>query len=257
MSKKAILAVSFGTTYKETRAKTIDATVSAIAQAFPDYVVRQAFTSTVVIKRINEQEGLHIDTPAEALQKLASAGFKEVYVQSLHFLPGIEYELLEKIVAEHQTDFEILKVTQPLLVNFADFEQITEFLQAPGLKLKPNEAILWMGHGSSHSSFTTYACLDHMLEGTPSYVGAVESYPDIQRAIAKLNADGVKRVCLHPLMLVAGNHAHNDMASTEPDSWKSLLEQNQMMVEPILKGLGEYPQIQTMFINKLQRLVEE
>lgn len=112
-----------------------------------------------------------------------------------------------------------------------------------------------MGHGTAHSSFTTYACLDHMLAGTKSYVGAVESYPDITDELTRLKHAQIKKVYLQPLMMVAGNHAHNDMASDNPHSWKSIVDANNIDAQPRLKGLGEYPEIQQLFIEKLSKLI--
>lgn len=255
MTKKAVLAVSFGTTFPETREKTIGATERAIKEAFPGYDVYRAFTSKIVRHRIEEKEGLTIDDPATALGKLAAKGYEEVYVQSLHIIPGIEYSLVQKTAKDYQGKFRTLKVTQPLLDTFADFQQLVRFMADQSAELPNGEAILWMGHGTAHSSFTTYACLDHMLAYTKSYVGAVESYPDVEDEIKRLKHAGVAKVYTQPLMMVAGNHAHNDMASDDPHSWKSILEDNGIVAEPVLKGLGEYPEIQKMFIAKLKEIL--
>lgn len=255
MAKKAILAVSFGTTFPETREKTIGATEQAISQAFPDYDVFRAFTSKIVRKRIKEKEGLSIDDPATALTKLADKGYEKVYAQSLHIIPGIEYRLVEDVVAAYQDRFKEIKLTQPLLNTFDDFQQLTAFLKKQSAYLPSGKAILWMGHGTAHSSFTTYACLDHMLAGTKSYVGAVESYPDIEDEIMRLKHAQVTKVFMQPLMMVAGNHAHNDMASNDPHSWKSILKAHDITAHPVLKGLGEYSEIQQMFIAKLREII--
>lgn len=255
MTKKAILAVSFGTTFPETRKKTIGTTERAISCAFPDYDVFRAFTSKIVRKRIQEKEGLTIDDPATALSKLLDRGYEEVYVQSLHIIPGIEYGLVKDIVAEYRGRFKLLRLTPPLLETFADFERLTDFLKKQSAYLPSGKAILWMGHGTAHSSFTTYACLDHMLAGAKSYVGAVESYPDIEDEVMRLKHAQVTKVFMQPLMMVAGNHAHNDMASNDPDSWKCILKKHGITAHPVLKGLGEYPEIHDMFIAKLKEII--
>ena len=252
MTKKAILAVSFGTTYPETREKTIGATEQALGKAFPDYDVFRAFTSKIVRRRIQEKENLTIDDPATALQKLAAQGYEEVVVQSLHIIPGIEYGIVKQVVADYQDQFKLLQCTQPLLDTFEDFQKMAAFLKKQSDYLPSGKAILWMGHGTAHSAFTTYACLDHMLMGTKSYVGAVESYPDVSDEIKRLEHAKISKVFMQPLMMVAGNHAHNDMASDEPDSWKSILKDHGIVAHPVLKGLGEYPEIQQMFVEKLQ-----
>lgn len=255
MTKKAILAVSFGTTFPETREKTIGATERAIKKAFPGYDVFRAFTSKIVRHRIEEKEGLVIDDPATALNKLAAKGYEEVYVQSLHIIPGIEYGLVQETAKKYQDSFKVIKVTQPLLDTFEDFQRLVRFIANQSSKLPSGEAILWMGHGTAHSSFTTYACLDHMLAYTKSYVGAVESYPDVDDEIKRLKHAGITKAYTQPLMMVAGNHAHNDMASDDPQSWKSILENNGITAEPVLKGLGEYPEIHDMFIAKLKEIL--
>lgn len=256
MTKKAILAVSFGTTFPETREKTIGATEEALKKAFPGYDLFRAFTSRIVRHRIQKNEGITIDDPVVALDKLADQGYEEVYVQSLHIIPGIEYNLLKNSVMAFQDRFAVLKLTKPLLVSFADFQALTSWMEEEGRDLPAGEGILWMGHGTAHRAFTTYACLDHMLSGTNSYVGAVESYPDVQDEIKRLCHANIKKVYLRPLMMVAGNHAHNDMAADTPHSWKTQLENNGIAVTPVLAGLGESPAIQRLFIDRMKEIMK-
>ena len=256
MNKKAILAVSFGTTYPETREKTIGATEKKISKEFPDYDVFRAFTSTIVRKRIYKNEGIKVDSIQEALNKLRAQGYEEVYLQSLHIIPGIEYQLVQNAIDGYSPQFKKLVATPPLLDKFADYEQLVNFLKKQSAYLPSGKAILWMGHGTAHSAFTTYACLDHMLAGTKSYVGAVESYPDVHDEIKRLKHAKVEKVYMQPLMMVAGNHAHNDMASDQPNSWKTILKENDIVGHHVLKGLGEYEEIQEMFIAKLRTTIE-
>ncbi|QLL69178.1 sirohydrochlorin cobaltochelatase [Lactobacillus sp. 3B(2020)] len=256
MSKQAILAVSFGTTYPETRSKTIEATVEKIQATYPKAKVVQVFTSRIVRQRVLVNEQLVVDSPEEALKKLLAAGYHEVYIQSLHLLPGWEYQLLVKLVKKYRDDFDILKLTQPLLADYNDFKKVVKFLKQQEAMLAPDEARVWMGHGSSHSCFTSYACLDHMLAGSRSFVAAVESYPNLDREVADLKATGATKIILQPLMLVAGNHAHNDMAQG-PDSWRAQLEKLGYQVEARFKGLGEYTAIQEVFVDKLKVVMEE
>ena len=256
MAKKAIIAVSFGTTFPETRKKTIGATEEAISKAFSNYDVYRAFTSKIVRRRIKENEGIEIDDVDTALTKLADKGYQEVYVQSLHIIPGIEYNLVQDAINRHKDNFTAIKVTSPLLNTFDDFQRLVLFLKKQSEYLPTGKAVLWMGHGTAHKAFTTYACLDHMLFGAKSYVGAVESYPDINDEVKRLQHAGIKKVYMQPLMMVAGNHAHNDMASDEPKSWESILKDNGIQAHPVLKGLGEYPEIQKMFITKLESIIK-
>lgn len=253
MSKTALLIVSFGTTYPETRHQTIEATEDAFRTAFPNAEVFRAFTSKIVVSRIKQNEGLSIDSPKQALAKIIAGGYDNLYVQSLHLIPGIEYHQVEAAVAKEAGHFKRVVIGRPLLNDFADYQATSAFLKQIGKPLAADEAVLFMGHGTANSAFTAYACLDHMLMGSQHYMGAVESYPDIQFEISRLKADGIKRVRLQPFMLVAGNHAHNDMASDAPDSWQSQLQRAGIQVRSQLKGMGEYPEIQQQFINHLKR----
>nr|WP_233446423.1 sirohydrochlorin cobaltochelatase [Limosilactobacillus rudii] len=250
------MAVSFGTTFPETREKTIGATEETIKETFPAYDVYRAFTSKIVRKRIHEKEGTTVDSIGEALERLKMHGYEEVYLQSLHIIPGIEYQLVQDAVKNYSKQFKQLVATPPLLEKFEDFERMVSFLKKQSTDLPSGQAVLWMGHGTAHSAFTTYACLDHMLAGTKSYVGAVESYPGINDEIKRLKHAQIEKVYMQPLMMVAGNHAHNDMASEQPDSWKTILNRNGINGHPVLKGLGEYKEIQEMFIDKLSKTIE-
>lgn len=253
MSKKAIVVVSFGTTYPEARHKAINATEKSIQNKFSDLQVVRAFTSKIVRQRIYQNERLLINNPEQVLANLAQNGYQEVTVQPLHIIPGKEFNLLKQAVLKYKTCFSTIRLSQPLLTQFSDYQKITQFIQRPREEGAGN---LWMGHGSSHSAFATYACLDHMLLNTNSFLGAVESYPDIDVIIQRIKNTKIRKIYLQPFMLVAGNHAHLDMASQAADSWKSKLERKGIKVIPELKGLGEYPEIQAMFISKLQQSLE-
>ncbi|ANZ61170.1 sirohydrochlorin cobaltochelatase [Secundilactobacillus paracollinoides] len=253
MSKTALLIVSFGTTYPQTRHETIEATENAFQMAFPDAEVFRAFTSKIVVSRIKQNEDITIDSPQEAIAKISAAGFDTLYVQSLHLIPGIEYHQVEDAVRASASHFKRVVIGRPLLNDFADYQAIVHFLKQIGSPLAADEAVLFMGHGTANSAFTAYACLDHMLMDSQHYMGAVESYPDIQFEIGRLKAAGTKKVRLQPFMLVAGNHAHNDMASDAPDSWQSQLQRAGIQVTPVQKGMGAYPEIQQQFVAHLKR----
>lgn len=257
MSRIALLVVSFGTTYKQTRQKTIAATEQAFQRAFPEADVFRAFTSKIVISRIQQHEGVVVATPAQALEKIQAAGYDTLYVQSLHLIPGIEYHQLLQQVRKVTPAFKQVVIGKPLLETFEDYQQVVTFLEQLHQPLDKNAAVLFMGHGTAHHAFTAYACLDHMLRGTRHYVGAVESYPDIDLELTRLKANGITKVTLQPLMLVAGNHAHQDMASTQPESWRSKLEAAGIKVASDLTGMGEYPEIQNLFIAHLKQQLNQ
>ncbi|MFD1123892.1 sirohydrochlorin cobaltochelatase [Lentilactobacillus raoultii] len=253
----AILVVSFGTTYPKTRRKTIGAIENKFKERFPQAEIFRAFTSTVVISKIAQKESLQIDTPIEALRKIKKHQFRKVYIQPLHIIPGIEFHRLLQQARQFEGNFEQMVIGQPLLSSYEDYVHIIKFLKNIKSFSDPNEAILFMGHGTSSQSFTAYACLDHMLTGSRHYLGAVESFPNIGFEINRLKKDHVSKVTIQPFMIVAGNHAHHDMASEESKSWRHLLEKEGIQVKTQLKGLGEYPFIQKMFINHLINKLKE
>lgn len=248
--KKAILVVSFGTTYIETRKKTIESCENRITEAYPDYDVFRAFTSNMVINRIKKQEGISIPTTEEALVDLKEKGYQEVIIQPLHVIPGSEYHKVVKQASLHRQSFETFAISRPLLNDYDDYLEVIKAL-ATLIPTAENEVVLLMAHGSEHPSFSAYACLDHMLVAQPIHVCCVESYPHLGDAISKFNEQAVTKVHLYPFMLVAGDHATNDMASDEEDSWKSQLLNQGFEVETHLVGLGESPLIQTIYLNHL------
>ncbi|HFI0042358.1 TPA: sirohydrochlorin cobaltochelatase [Streptococcus suis] len=253
---KAILLVSFGTTHPETRQKTIGACEQAIKEAFPQYAVYQAFTSTVVLKRIKENEGLEIPTVKQALEQMKDEGIREVYIQPLHIIAGSEFEKILNQSKEFQTYFDIIKVGQPLLHSEDDYQQVKQVLIDQYGHFGEQAATVLMGHGSQHNAFVAYAALDHMLEGSQVYLGCVESYPPVEQIEEKLKSKGIKEVHLAPFMLVAGEHATNDMVSDDDDSWNTYFSQRDYEVIPHLIGLGEYAAIQDIYIQHLSKIIE-
>lgn len=254
--KSALIAVSFGTSYPETRKKTIEAVEEKLAKEYPEFDVFRAFTSNKVIKKIKEQEQMTILTVDQQMQKLIAEGYKEIYVQPLHIIPGSEYSKALHQAMRYKDQLELIKVGKPLLSSMEDYQKIVAWLEKLSQDLKTDEALVLMGHGSQHSAFTVYACLDHMLLEKPIFICAVESYPEITLLIERLKKSSYKKIKLYPLMLVAGDHATNDMASDEEDSWKSQLEQAGFAVEAYLKGMGEAAEIQQQFVEHAAAMME-
>ncbi|CAM3265579.1 sirohydrochlorin cobaltochelatase [Vagococcus fessus] len=255
--KKAILVVSFGTTYPETRKKTIEACEKRIVDAYPDYDVYRAFTSNMVIGRIKKQEGMSINTTSQALKMLKEQEYQEVIVQPLHVITGSEYHKVLKQAEPFRGEFTKFKISRPLLTYHRDYEKVIESLDDLISPLSAKEAIVLMAHGSEHASFATYACLDHMLGDKPVEICCVESYPHLDDTITSLKAAGKTTLHLYPFMLVAGDHATNDMASDDDDSWKSQLIRAGFNVETHLVGLGENKKIQAIYLSHLSELMNE
>ncbi|MDR0805895.1 MAG: sirohydrochlorin cobaltochelatase [Enterobacteriaceae bacterium] len=257
--KKALLVISFGTSYHETCEKNITACEQQLAAAFGDRSLFRAFTSGMIIRKLAQRDGLQIDTPHQALSKLLAAGYDDVAIQSLHVIKGDEYEKIVRDVETFRPHFKRLVLGAPLLSQRDDYQQMIAAIQYQLPILLQDEYAIFMGHGSTHYAFSAYACLDHMLlnSNLPIRIGAVESYPEIDLIITGLKAKGIHKVHLMPLMLVAGDHAINDMASDEEGSWKKQLEQAGISVVPWLQGLGENPNIRQMFVRHLATALNE
>ena len=256
--KKALLVVSFGTSYHDTCEKNIVACEQALAASCPDRDLFRAFTSGMIIRKLKARDGIETDTPLEALQKLAELGYDDVAVQSLHIINGDEYEKIAREVQSQRPRFKRLTLGTPLLSGHDDYVRLMQALEQQMPALNANEKVVFMGHGASHHAFAAYACLDHMMTAQrfPARVGAVESYPEVDVLIESMSQEGVSAVHLMPLMLVAGDHAINDMASDEEDSWKTRFNAAGIPATPWLCGLGENPVVRAMFVEHLQQSLE-
>ncbi|WP_083258967.1 sirohydrochlorin cobaltochelatase [Cellulosilyticum sp. I15G10I2] len=256
--KKAVLVVSFGTSYIETREKTIDKCEEQIKQALGEYDLFRAYTSTMIINKIAKRDHVHIDTPREALYKIYELGYDEVIVQSLHIICGDEFDKLKQHIQEYEGKFSKLTIGRPLLTTIEDYQEAVKATLKEIPSLKEDAAIVFMGHGTTHPVFSAYCALEYAFkeQNTRAYVGTVEGYPTLDNVITQLKEDHIQTVYLMPFMLVAGDHAINDMASDEEDSWKTCLIENGFEVHIILKGLGENPHIQQLFVEHAMSCIE-
>lgn len=195
----------------------------------------------MIIRKLKQRDGIEIDTPLQALQKLAEQGYQDVVIQSLHIINGDEYEKIVREVQSMRPLFARLTLGAPLLSSHDDYVQLMHALRQQMPPLAEKETVVFMGHGASHHAFAAYACLDHMMTAQrfPARVGAVESYPEVDILIDSLRQQEVTGVHLMPLMLVAGDHAINDMASDEEDSRKTLFNAAGIPATPWLSGLGK------------------
>ncbi len=263
--KKAILVVSFGSSYTETLKKNIESTENKIRAAFPGYDVVRAFTSRMVIRKIAQRDGIQIDTERQAIERLQAAGYQEVYVQPLHIVAGEEYDKVKKIVVEYahakEKAFERIAIGRPLLFYMGQEEQpddyltVIETMKSQLEKLEKDQAVVFMGHGGVHPANAAYAVLQMKLEQAgfeQAYVYTVEGFPSLDSVLEKLQKQQVHKVILKPFMLVAGDHAQNDMAGDEPDSAKSQLLAAGFEVEAHLCGLGENAAIQDIYVQHLK-----
>lgn len=257
--KKALLVVSFGTSYPEARIKNIEACEKDMQAVCPDRDFFRSWTSHIIRKKIAERDQMWVDSPQQALERLIAEGYTDVAIQSLHVLNGDEFEKIVKEVQVYQSQFEKMVIGKPLLSSFDDYQKVIAALEAQAPALQENERVVFMGHGASHHAFTAYAGIDHMFmdKKLPFMMGAVESYPEIETIVERLAVDNIKKVHLMPFMVVAGDHAINDMASDEEDSWNSQIKALGIQTQCHLVGLGENAQIRALFAQHLLNAVSE
>ncbi len=258
--KKVILVTSFGTSYEDTRELTIGGIEQAITAAYPDYEVRRAFTAQIVIDILAERDGIEVDNVTEALDKLVADGVTELVVQPTHLMNGYEYDDIVAEVKKYQDKFGKLSIGAPLLTSDADFAAVVDTITKETASYNTDgTAVLFMGHGTHHNANAVYAKMKGLLDsaGYENYfVGVVEGTPMIDEVLPELEAGGYKKVVMQPLMVVAGDHANNDMAGEEEDSWKSILEAAGFETESILNGLGQFADIQKIYVQHVQDAID-
>jgi len=260
ISENELMVVSFGTSYNDNRRLTIGAIEEAMEQAFPDYSVRRGFTSQIIIDRVKSRDQVVIDNVGEALDRAADNGVKRLVIQPTHLMNGLEYHDVVNEVAEYADAFEQVAVGAPLLTSVEDFEQVMKAITEATAEYDEDEtAICFMGHGTEAESNQVYAKLQEMLTaaGYGNYfVGTVEAAPSLDDVLAAVSAGNYKNVVLHPLMIVAGDHANNDMAGDEEGSWKTVFEAAGYEVTCLLHGLGEMEAIQQLFVEHAQAAID-
>lgn len=246
----SLLMVHFGTTYDDTRQKTINAINEKARKEFPDMIVREAYTSRIVMNRLAKQ-GIRKDTPTEALLRLRSEGVRTVKVQPSYVIDGIEMDRLRKEIEQVRPFFDSIWVSTPLLYSVEDAETVCEILvNRHPADNKQREHVLFIGHGTEGPATALYSQLDYMLRanGHANYhVATIEGYPTQATALAQIKAMKGRKVTLVPLLFVAGDHANNDISV----EWKEALEKEGLSVDVKLEGLGEVPEIQDLYIKKI------
>lgn len=255
-NKDAIVVMSFGTTFPDTRAKTIEATVNQIQAQHPGVKVVMAFTSHIIIDRVKANEGITVPTPEEALEQLKAEGYNRVALTSLDIIPGMEYNYKTAVYDQYKTQFKKMTMGTPLMYWMGqegqrdDVEEAMAAIKAQMPKLGKKDAVLVMAHGTPDPSNAYYAVMQDRLDslyGGKVMIYTVEGWPALDDVIPELEAKGVKNITLMPLMMVAGDHANNDMAGAEEDSHKSILEAKGFKVNAYVHGLGENQLVRNMF----------
>ncbi|WP_299267272.1 sirohydrochlorin cobaltochelatase [uncultured Leptotrichia sp.] len=242
--KKAILVTSFGTSHRDTREKCLDSIQREVEEKYGSENVERAYTSGIIRRIIEKNEGVHIFDQEEGLKVLKDKGFEEIITMSLHILDGIEYSKL---------DDKFGKISKPLLLDDEDFKRIAENKEFNDLE--GNDAIVFMGHGTESEADCAYQKLqDEYLKAGKNniFIATVDGKVTIKDVIEKMKGKGFKKILLKPFMIVAGDHAKNDMSSDDEDSWKTMLKNEGYEVTSVLKGMGEYEFIRKMFMDKLE-----
>lgn len=254
--RKGIIVSSFGTTHKETRELCIESIENRIKEEFADYLVLRAFTSRVVISILKKRDNYPVDIPTDALIKMLENGIKDIYIQPLLIIEGIEYEKILREARDFIANNDCnVTIGRPLLSSDLDYEEVAKAL---GISNK-DEAIVFMGHGSEHKTDISYDILEKVIRNNGYenvFIATVEGERSIEDIVLELKNNNIEKVLLKPLMLVAGDHAKNDMASDREDSWKSILQKNHIEVTTEIKGLGEIKAIQDIFITHLKEVLK-
>lgn len=257
--KKAILAVSFGTSHEDTRKKTIDVIEADIEETFSGYALYRAWTSKIIIKKLLKENGTHIYTVTEAIEQMIADGIQQLIVQPTHIINGIENDIMKEEVLAFREQFDTISFGTPLLTTDEDNKQVIEALLQEFPDLKKEEALVLMGHGSTHYANAIYAALDYTFKDMGYenvFVGTVEAYPSMETTLRLVKEYAPEHVILTPFMIVAGEHAKNDMASMDKDSWKCRFEAAGFKVTCVVKGLGEYKGIRNVLLRHIEEAIK-
>ena len=252
-TKPVILVTSFGTSYNTSRHITIGAIESDIREHYPDYDVRRAFTADTIIDILKEREGVEIDNVSTALDRVAADGVTELIVQPTHLMAGYEYTDLADALEEYKDKIATISLGEPLLTSDDDYTEVANAIAEDMARYDDGAtAIVLMGHGTEHEANETYATMQAKFDelGMSQYfVGTVEAAPTCADVIAAAQEAGYTKAVLRPLMVVAGDHANNDMADTEdPESWASQFAAAGFEVQSCLEGLGQVSAIDDIYV---------
>ena len=282
IGEKEILVVSFGTSFNDSRAKDIKGIEDAIQKANPDWAVRRAFTSQIIINHIQARDEEFIDNMDQALERAAGNGVKDLVVQPTHLMHGAEYdELMERVKAYHDR-FETVKIAEPLLgqaaqdaaVSNADKEAVAKALTETAVSnagyadlnaaKKDGVAFVFLGHGTSHTAKVSYSQMQSQMKALGYdnvFIGTIEGAPEetsCEAVCLAITQAGYTKVILRPLMVVAGDHANNDMAGEDEDSWMSIMKAsgNFDSVEAQVIGLGSVEAIQKIYVEHTAAVID-
>ena len=282
IGEKELLVVSFGTSFNDSRAEDIGGIESALQEAYPDWAVRRAFTAQIIINHVLARDGEKIDNVEQALERAAANGVKELVIQPTHLMHGAEYDELTQAVDNFRDMFESVEIAEPLLgdvgadasVVTADKETVAKAVVQTAVEAagydsieaaaEDGTAFVFMGHGTSHAAKVTYSQMQTQMEDlgfNNVFIGTVEGEPEetsCEAVIGKVKEADYTNVVLRPLMVVAGDHANNDMAGEDEDSWVSQFEASGAFekVDTQIAGLGSIPAVQEIYVQHTGEVVK-
>ena len=275
IGENELLVVSFGTSFNDSRVNDIGGIEKALAKAYPDYSVRRAFTAQIIINHIYARDGEKIDNMDQALERAVNNGVKNLVIQPTHLMHGAEYDELKAALDAYKDKFESAIIAEPLLgevgsdatVINEDKETVAKAVTAEAVKeagykdlaaaKEAGVAFVFMGHGTSHAAKVTYDQMQTQMDKLSYdnvFIGTVEGEPEdteLSNVLAAVKDNGYTKVVLRPLMVVAGDHANNDMAGDDEDSWKSAFEAEESFesVECQIEGLGQIADVQQIYVE--------
>ena len=280
IGEKELLVVSFGTSFNDSRVEDIKGIEDALAEAFPDWSVRRAFTAQIIINHIQARDGEKIDNMEQALDRAVANGVKTLVVQPTHLMHGAEYDEMCEALEEYKDKIETIVVAEPMLgevgsdatVINADKEAVAKAVVAAALEeagyestekaAEDSTAFVFMGHGTAHVAKVTYSQMQTQMQNLGYenvFIGTVEGEPEetaCENVIEAVKAAGYTKVVLRPLMVVAGDHANNDMAGSDDDSWKTMFEAAGLDVTCQISGLGRIEAVEQLYVAHTQAAMD-
>ena len=253
--KPVILVTSFGTSYNDSRHITIGAIEDAIREKYwQDYDIRRAFTAQIIIDKLKKRDGITIDNMTEALDRCVEDGVKEIVVQPTHLMAGLEYADVKDELDKYADKFDKISLGDPLLTSDDDYKKVAAAIKENMASFDDGKtALCLMGHGTEADSNADYAKMQEVFKNeglTQFFVGTVEAEPTCEDVIAAASAAGYKKAVLAPFMVVAGDHANNDMADeTDPDSWAAKFVAAGFEVTCLLQGLGQNAAVDDIYVS--------
>jgi len=282
IGENELLVVSFGTSYNDSRAEDIRGIEDALQEAYPDWAVRRAFTAQIIINHVQARDGEVIDNMQQALDRAVENGVKNLVVQPTHLMHGAEYDEMTEALEEYQDKFESVAIAEPMLgdvgddatVVNADKEAVAKAVTDAAVAdagfdsmeaaAEDGTAFVFLGHGTSHTAKVSYSQMQTQMEElgfANAFIGTVEGEPEdtaCEAVIEKVKEAGYKNVILRPLMVVAGDHANNDMAGSEEDSWKSMMEASGAFesVDTQIAGLGRIDAVKDLYVEHTKAAID-